>query len=78
MRGGTAEGWDRMSTTKVNLWFNRETEKARHYSKLPPIRNPTNEDMIWIPISIIEHTSKNVGHHHIVTLPDWFVEKEGL
>lgn len=67
-----------MSTTKVNLWFQSETEKAKKYSRIPPARNPSDEDMIWIPKSIIEHTSKNIGGHHVVTLPDWFVEKGAL
>lgn len=67
-------------TTKVRLWFVRETEKARRYCPIPPDRSPTEGDMIWIPKSIIEHTTKyatdtNGWPIHIVTLPDWFVEK---
>lgn len=69
-------------SAKVNLWkidsSRDDTAKARCYSKVPPERHPEAEDFVWIPISIIEHTSRNVGGHHIVTLPDWFVEKEGL
>lgn len=74
-------------SAKVNVWklpsCRPDTAKARHYSKLPPERmagrgaTETN-DFIWIPISIIEHTSRNIGGHHVVTLPEWFVDKEGL
>jgi hypothetical protein len=68
-----------MNTTKVNLWFIRETAAARQYSKVPPERHPQEySDYIWVPKSIIEHTSKNTGGHHVVTLPDWFVDREGL
>jgi hypothetical protein len=62
---------------KIRLWFIRETEKARQYSRVPPDRNPSQSDMIWIPRSIVEHTSKS-GNEHTLELPDWFVEKEGL
>jgi len=62
---------------KITLWLIRETDKARLYSKVRPDRNPTQVDEIWIPRSIVEHTSK-VDLEHTVTLPDWFVEKEGL
>lgn len=68
-----------MSTTKVRLWFREETELARKYSKVPPERvHEYPVSKIWIPKSIIEHTSKEPSGLHIVTLPDWFVEKEGL
>lgn len=71
-----------MSTARVNLWKVpgiADTALARRYSKLPPERNPKDaSDFVWVPISIIEHTSRNIGGHHIVTLPNWFVEKEGL
>lgn len=59
------------------LYFIRETPLARLYSKLPPERNPGKEDQIWIPRSIVEHTTK-MPHAHIVTLPEWFVVKENL
>lgn len=62
-------------TTKIRLWFIQETEQARLYSKTPPGRDA---DEVWIPKSIIEHTSKEPSGLHIVTLPDWFIEKEGL
>ena len=70
-----------MSTTKVSLWKidgTSDTAKARCYSRVPPSRLPEAEDFIWVPISLIEHTSRNLGGHHIVTLPDWYVEKERL
>jgi hypothetical protein len=35
------------------------------------------EDIVWVPLSIIEHTTKR-GRDHVVTLPDWFIEKERL
>lgn len=62
---------------KVRFWLVRETEKARLYSKVPPERHPEQSDCIWIPRSIVEHTTKR-GNEHEVDLPDWFVEKEGL
>jgi len=68
-------------SAKVNLWVipgHMDSVMARRYSKLPPSRQPADDDFIWVPLSIIEHTSRNVGGHHVVTLPDWFVEKEGL
>lgn len=61
----------------MRLWLVRQTEKARLYSKVPPERNPTEDDQVWVPLSIIEHTTKR-GAEHDVRLPDWFVEKEGL
>lgn len=68
---------------KVNLYFIRESPKARLYSRVRPDRIPLNEaveesDLIWVPLSIIEHTTKNPDGHHIVQLPDWFIEKENL
>lgn len=62
---------------KIRLWFIRETEKARQYSKVPLQRNPTPEDCLWVPRSIVEHTSKR-GAEHTLELPDWFIEKEHL
>ena len=63
---------------KVNLWFIKETQLARKYYRLPPERMPTEDDGIWVPKSIIEHTSKNLNGHHVVELPDWFIQKENL
>jgi hypothetical protein len=60
---------------KIRLWFIRETDKARLYSKTPPGRAP---DEIWIPRSQIEHCTKfPTGEHHL-TVTDWFAEKSGL
>jgi len=65
-------------SSKVTLYFiGAETAEARRYSRLPKHRNPTVEDFLWVPKSIVEHTSKT-GDMHILTLPDWFVEKEKL
>jgi hypothetical protein len=66
----------------MRLWLVRETEKARQYCKFAPhpdlgFDNADANDKIWIPRSIIEHTTKR-GIEHEVTLPDWFIEKEGL
>lgn len=71
-----------MSATTIRLWFVRETELARLYSKFAPhpdlgFENADRYDMVWIPRSIIEHTSKRGDEHH-VKLPDWFIEKNGL
>lgn len=62
---------------QVTLWFLRETDKARLYSKLPPERHPTKDDEIWVPRSVVEHTSKT-GNCHIVTVQDWFADREKL
>ncbi len=71
-----------MSATKIRLWFVRETEKARLYCKFAPhpdlgFANADQADYVWIPRSIVEHTSKR-GAEHTLDLPDWFIEKEGL
>ncbi len=63
---------------KVTLWFIRETDKARYYSKIPPARNPGPEDCLWIPRSVCSHTSKQPDGMHIVDVDDWFAEKEKL
>jgi hypothetical protein len=65
------------SSTTLHLWFIRETDKARLYSKLPPERNPIEGDFVWIPMSIIEHVSKH-GDEHDVKLPEWFIQARGL
>ncbi len=62
---------------KIRLWFIRETADARLYSKVPPERNPGEDDQLWIPRSVIEHTSKR-GAEHTVELPDWFIESRKL
>lgn len=65
-------------SAKVNLWFHSESELARCYAKVPLAKATESSDFVWVPKSIIEHTSQNVGGHHVVTLPEWFVLKEGL
>lgn len=62
---------------KIRLWFIRETDKARLYSKLPPERHPGPGDQIWIPRSVIEHATKFGAEHHL-TIADWFAEKNNL
>ncbi len=62
---------------QITLWLIRETEKACIYSKLPPERNPTKADEIWIPRSVVEHTTK-MGAQHIVTVQEWFAFKNNL
>ena len=76
--GLTSPGLQKRGIDFMRLWLLRETEKARQYSKLDPERHLIEDsDRVWIPKSIIEHTTKR-GHEHEVTLPDWFIEKEGL
>lgn len=70
-----------MSTAK--LWFVRQTESARLYSKLPRSRNPERSDEVWIPISQIEHTTRHPSQGeewpvHIVKIPDWLAEKHSI
>ena len=65
---------------KIRLWFIRETDLARLYSKVPigqPGRTPEPSDELWVPRSIVEHTTKR-GNEHELDLPDWFIEKSGL
>ncbi len=64
----------------MTLFFIRQTDKARLYSKINPSarsRVPDETDLIWIPLSVIEHTTKR-GQEHDVKLPDWFIEARGL
>lgn len=62
---------------KIRLWFMRETEKARLYSTVPAERGQTEDTQVWIPRSVVEHTTKR-GVEHVLELPDWFVDKEEL
>jgi len=67
-----------LSATTVRLWATgAETSKARHYSRVPLTKWDPKKDGIWIPKSLIEHTTKRQDEH-LVKLPDWFVEKENL
>lgn len=64
----------------MRFWLIRETEKARLYSKVPTdstARLVADDDTLWVPKSIIEHTTKR-GNEHEVKLPDWFLEKNDL
>lgn len=70
-----------MATT-MRLWLIKETELARQYCKFAPhpdlgFENADTTDKIWIPKSIVEHTTKR-GIEHEVKLPDWFIEKNNL
>jgi hypothetical protein len=70
------------------LKHGKERVRARLYCKLPPHRNPPlyvfpSPDYLWIPISIIEGTTKFASKdgqrpQHNVRLPDWFAEEKGL
>ena len=62
---------------KMRLWFIRESANARFYSRVPMDRHPELSDCLWIPRSVVEHTTKR-GIEHEVTLPDWFIDKENL
>jgi len=62
---------------KIRLWFIRETEKARLYSKTDPEAQGRVLDEIWIPRSVVEHTSKR-GNEHEVTIEDWWGVKNGF
>ena len=76
-------------TIKVRLWETGQASKlARQFSKLPPDRKPTVADMVWIPLSQIEHTSRLAevpGQNNplrlrecLVTVPLWLAEEKGL
>lgn len=60
------------------LWFIKETDKARYYSKLPPERNPADSDKVWIPRSLCKHTTKYPNGQHIVDVEDWFGDRNNL
>lgn len=83
---------DPMKGTVIRFWYIRSTfsdaaktiEMARLYCRRPidtskaGWRSPeVDKDCIWIPASIIEHTMRR-GTEHEVTLPDWFIAKNGL
>ena len=71
--------------SSVSLFFTGiQSEKARKYSRIPKSRNPQAEDLVWVPLSLVEHTSKQPAKpgeewaQHVVKLPDWFVEEKKL
>jgi hypothetical protein len=66
-----------MSET-VRLWFVRESDQARCYSKLPPERRPDATDLFWLPKSQIENTVKFPTGMHEVKIPSWLAERHGL
>lgn len=61
----------------MRLWLIRETEKARLYSTTDPADPHREVNELWVPKSIIEHTTKR-GNEHDVKLPDWFIEARKL
>lgn len=61
----------------MRLWLIRETEKARLYSTTDPTDPHREVNELWVPLSVIEHTTKR-GNEHDVKLPDWFIEARGL
>lgn len=64
--------------TTVKLWFLGESKLARHYSKTNP-KDPARDVVeVWVPKSLIEHTTKYPDGMHLVKLPDFFVDREGL
>ena len=65
-----------MSATSVRLWLVRETPAARLYTTAPQDSGRAGKQ-VWVPRSIVEHTSKD-GDCHTVKLPDWFVQRENL
>lgn len=67
-----------MSAEKIRMWYVRETEKARQYTKIPPDRLRQQEDYVWVPKSITEHRSMQPNGLHELTLPLWFLEKNNL
>lgn len=67
-----------MSAERIRMWYVRESEKAWQYTKIPPDRMRQQEDYVWVPKSITEHRSKQENGLHELTLPLWFLEKNGL
>lgn len=65
-------------TTKIRMWYVKETRDAYQYSRIPPERNPQETDLEWIPKSVIEHRTMRPNGEHILTLPDWVVRTKKL
>lgn len=61
----------------VRLWYIRETEAAYCYSKTDPKASGRDMNPVFIPKSLVEHRTKR-GDEHMVTVPDWFADKEDL
>lgn len=67
-----------MAAVTVQLWFVRETDAARLYTKIPPSRNPGKRDEVWLAKSQIEGTVKFPDGRHEVKIPEWMAEKKGI
>lgn len=65
-------------TIKVTLWYREETNDAIKYVRAFADGSAMHGEKVWIPKSLIEHRTKEPNGRHVVTLPLWFVEKEGL
>ena len=67
---------------KVRCWKVGQTDKAILVSKTPKGRNPRPSDSVWIPRSVIEHTSTNNADggwpELVLSLPEWIAEEKGL
>lgn len=69
---------------KCKLWYvNQETDKARRYCRLPKSRNPEHKDYVWVPLSVIEGSTRQPAEPdewpvHYVTVADWFGQRENL
>lgn len=61
------------STTKVRLWFVKETSLARLYQR----SQDQDSSFVWIPRSLCSHTRK-LDNTHEIELPTWFVLKNRL
>jgi hypothetical protein len=69
-------------TEELRCWHTgRETDKAVRISRIPFERQPTEDDFIWVPKSIIEGTttwkSESLGGWKLMVLklPSWWVDK---
>ena len=68
----------------IQLWFIKEspTGKARYYSRIPASRGPVETDKVWVPRSVISHTTKQPAKpgeawpEHHMQIEDWFAERE--
>jgi hypothetical protein len=69
---------------RLRMWFIDETDKARLYSRVPSSRSEDVGNRVWIPRSVVEHTTKRPAHNgekwpeHELIVADWFAQKEGL
>lgn len=74
---------------KARLWFTgKETDHARRYCRLPKSRGPgddapDNPNYLWVPKSLQDQTTKyppadGDNPMHVLTIPDWFADRENL